>query len=105
MKHDNILPINAFYLTCLRDKRGENLTPIGLLIYIMLLSRADKEKLTCYPSIQTIAEDCKGLDRETVIKHLERLEELGIIIITKRLGKSSEFFMRDFSEWRKEPHY
>jgi len=105
MKHENILPINAFYLTCLRDKRNEHLTPTGLLIYIMLLSRADKDKLTCYPSIDRIAEDCMGLSRVATLKHIEQLEAQGFIRINKRPGKPSEYFMLDFAEWRKDPHY
>ena len=105
MRNDNILPINAFYLTWLRDKGSREIDSIDLLIYIMLLSRADKEALTCYPSIDRIAEDCRGLSRATVLKHIDQLETKGLIIINKRPGKPSEYYMSDFAEWRKEPHY
>ncbi len=78
MKQENMLPVNAFYITALRDKRGHDrpkaqwvdketgevlrqrsrLDSLDILIYIMLLSRADKDKYTCYPSLATIASDC-----------------------------------------------
>jgi hypothetical protein len=105
LKSESMLPVNAFYFTWLRDKGNRDMDSIDLLIYIMLLTRADKETLTCFPSIARICEDCRGLDRGTVIKHLEALEQKGVISIEKRLGKSSEFFMRDFAEWRKNPGY
>lgn len=119
-----MLPVNAFYLTALRDKRSKNRPParwenkrtgairqrtsmdsIDLLIYIMLLSRADKDKLTCYPSIETICSDCGGLDRRVVWQHLQILEQMQFIEITKARGKSNKYYMRDFAEWAKNPHY
>jgi hypothetical protein len=124
MRQDNMLPINAFYITALRDKRSKNrptatwanedgeiirkrssLDALDLLIYMMLLSRADKDKLTCYPAIQTICEDCGGIDRRTVWEHLQMLEQMGMIEIRKKPGKANIYYMADFAEWAKSPHY
>lgn len=124
-KNENYLPINAFYLTALRDKRsrarpraewinkdtGEvlksraQLDSMDLLIYIMLLSRADKNKLTCYPSISTIGEDCGGIDKRTVWEHLSMLEQMKFITIEKKPGRPNTYYMTDFAEWLKAPHY
>lgn len=125
MRQDNMLPINAFYITALRDKRGHNrpaaqwidkdtgevlrqrdkLDSLDLLIYIMLLSRADKEKYTCYPSLATIASDCGGIDKRTVWEHLSMLEQMGFITIKKTPGRPNVYYMADFAEWAKSPHY
>lgn len=125
MRQDNMLPINAFYITALRDKRGHNrpvaqwidkdtgevlrqrdkLDSTDLLIYIMLLSRADKEKYTCYPSLATIASDCGGIDKRTVWEHLSMLEQMGFITIKKTPGRPNVYYMADFAEWAKSPHY
>jgi hypothetical protein len=123
-KQENYLPINAFYITCLRDKRSKNRPPatwadkktgeikeirtklnsVDLLIYMMLLSRADKN-LECYPSIETICEDCGGLDRRLVWKHLQQLEQMRMISIEKSKGRPNKYYMCDFAEWLKEPSY
>lgn len=125
MKQENMLPVNAFYLTALRDKRSKNRPPArwidkdtgevlrqrdkldstDLLIYIMLLSRADKEKYTCYPSLATIASDCGGIDKRTVWEHLSMLEQMGFITIKKTPGRPNVYYMADFAEWAKSPHY
>lgn len=125
MKQDSRLPINAFYITCLRDKRSQGrstgrwidketgevlrqrnrMDSLDLLIYIMLLSRADKDKYTCYPAITTIADDCGGIDKRTVWEHLSMLEQMGYIEIQKSPGKPNMYFMKDFADWEKQPYY
>lgn len=125
MKQESMLPVNAFYITALRDKRSSNrrtaqwidkdtgeilkhrncLDSLDLLIYIMLLSRADKGKYTCYPSIQKIGEDCGGIDKRTIWEHLSMLEQMEFIQITRNKGKPNTYFMLDFAEWVKNPHY
>lgn len=123
MAKKEYLPINAFYITALRDKRKFDRPParwvkkngdihqktgmdsLDLLIYIMLLSRSDKDKYTCYPSLQTIAADCGGIDKRTVWEHLSMLEQMQIISITRNRGRPNVYFMKDFAEWVKSPHY
>ncbi|HBC94460.1 MAG TPA: hypothetical protein DCZ10_16560 [Pelotomaculum sp.] len=130
-KQENYLPINAFYITCLRDKRcsGRDYPPtviyrpsprddevkrvvtksrmdaLDFLIYIALLSRADPTTNSCYPSIEKICDDCMGLDRHTVVQHLEDLEHMQYIKKEKKRGCSTTYIMTDFIEWLKEPHY
>jgi hypothetical protein len=124
-KKENLLPVNAFYITALRDKRRLNrpkaewtdketgevirsrdqADSLDLLIYIILLSRADKDKYTCYPSIETICEDCGGIDRRTAWEHLFMLEQMGFIQIIKKSGRPNTYYMKDFAEWIKAPHY
>lgn len=72
--------------------------PKDRIIYIMLLTRADNETLTCFPSIEIICKDT-GLDRRTVWDHLLSLEQMGFIAIKKRRGNSNEYFMFDFALW------
>lgn len=127
-KKDNLLPINAIYFTWLRDygKRDRptskrisinhrtkqvktiqksEMDIIDFSIYVNLLSRADKENLTCFPSISLIGEDCFGLDRRTVTDHLADLEQMGFIEIRKQKGKANTYFMKDFKEWLNNPRH
>lgn len=124
MKRENVLPINAFYITWLRDKgkkdrpiarwankrSGEiaektEMDQIDFIMYMMLLSRADVKTLICFPSIETICKDCFGIERRTAWRHLSELEQMGFIKITKERGKPNRYFMLDFAEWKKNPHY
>lgn len=115
-----MLPINAIYITWLRDvgyrdrpavikgdvKAGQikeiktEMDSIDFLIYLLLLSRADNNTLKCRPSIRQISQDTKGLSRETIIDHLKDLKGMGFIDKTATRGRSSEYFMLDFHEWR-----
>jgi len=128
-KKENYLPINAFYMTCLRDKRSfnrdypemvinnkrtgevkrvvkkERMDSIDMLIYILLLSRADSTTYKCFPSIDQIGIDCMGLDRHTVIEHLENLEQMKYILTDKKKGLSTVYYMLDYADWLKDPHY
>jgi len=128
-KKENYLPINAFYITCLRDKRSfgknypktiiykkrseeikrvikkERMDAIDMLIYILLLSRADATTYKCFPSIDQISADCMGLDRHTVVEHLQDLEHMRFISTEKHKGLSTVYYMLDFAEWAKDPHY
>lgn len=93
MKQENVLPINAFYITWLRDKGKYNRPPaqwvnkktgevtektemdqLDFIMYLLLLSRADTKTLTCFPSIGVICKDCFGIERRTVWRHLTELE-------------------------------
>jgi hypothetical protein len=46
-----------------------------------------------------------GLDRHTVITHLEDLEHMRFISTEKKKGLSTIYFMLDFAEWIKKPYY
>ena len=125
MRKENMLPVNAFYITNLRDHRrydrplatwadkktGEvlrqrnRIDALDMLIYIMLLSRADNNELICYPSIETICRDCDISDRRTIWEHLSMLEQMGFIEIRKKRGRPNTYFMKDFAVWMADPHY
>lgn len=128
MSKSTLLPINAVYLTWLRDygkygrpkSRRESLNKrtgevkfiiktkmdmIDYSIYMNLLTRADKDNFTCFPSINLICEDCFDIDRRTVANHLSDLEQMGFIEIRKQKGKSHTYYMKDFAEWLKNPRH
>ena len=128
-KKEKYLPINAFYLTCLRDKRSwgreypetriwhkrtgelkriikkDRMDTLDMIIYVMLLSRADATTYKCFPSIDQISEDCMGIDRHTIIDHLQDLEHMRYISTEKKRGLSTVYYMLDFAEWVKSPYY
>jgi hypothetical protein len=103
MKKENTLPINAFYITYLRDRVA--LSPVSFLIYLMLLSRADSKTLTCFPSIETICNDCKGVDRRTVWNCLNELEKQAIIKTERQKGKANIYTVEHFKRWKQNPTY
>ena len=125
-KDSKLLPINALYIAWLRDYGKYNRSPshrisinhrtkaskaiektemdiIDYTIYLNLLSRADNEKLTCFPSFNLISQDCFGFDRRTINEHLTDLEQMGFIEIRKQKGKSNTYFMKDFKKWLDNP--
>jgi predicted transcriptional regulator len=46
-----------------------------------------------------------GLDRHTVIEHLEDLEQMRFISTDKKKGLSTIYYMLDFADWLRDPHY
>jgi hypothetical protein len=127
-KKENLLPINAIYFTWLRDYGKRNrptarrtavnhrthetrtiekteMDMIDFMIYVSLLSRSDKDKLTCFPSINAISDDCFGIDRRTITDHLQDLEQMGYIEIKKANGKANIYVMKDFKEWLNNPRH
>ena len=120
MRPENMLPINALYISWLRDigyrdrpsiikgdvKAGQikeiktEMDSIDLILYIMLLTRADNTTLKCRPSLRQISRDTMGLARNTILEHLEDLQGMEFIKIAKTRGRASEYFMNDFQEWR-----
>jgi len=72
---------------------SENLRFGDKLVYANIRKYANKETLTCYPRVDTIAEDC-GLSTKTVSLAIKRLEKAGLIKVTPRKGTSSiyQFF-------------
>lgn len=58
------------------------------LVYSAIKKYMNKETLTCYPRLETIAEDCQ-CSQNLVKSALKRLEEIGWIKVTRRPGTSS----------------
>lgn len=64
---------------------------------IVLLALADHagERNDCYPSMQTLADEC-GMCRRNVIRMVEKLSEKKLIFVKKRVtnhGKSSHIYI------------
>lgn len=60
-----------------------NLSANTIAVYCCLLMFADREKLSCFPSHRMICEKC-NLTKNTVIKCLRKLEEVGLVQIKSR---------------------
>ncbi len=67
------------------DTYGRALGAIGVAIYAYLARRSDPRGVS-FPSYGTIAHDL-NLGRRTVINHIRKLEELGLIIVHRRNGQ------------------
>lgn len=71
-----------------QDLEYETLKVGDRLVYSAIKKYMNKETLTCYPRLETIAEDCQ-CSQNLVKSALKRLEEIGWIKITRRPGTSS----------------
>lgn len=60
-------------------------SPHCIVVFICLLRHMDWSKHTCYPSQNTIAEKT-GINKRTVIRAINKLEDLGYISVEKRNG-------------------
>ncbi len=82
------------------DKWGANLKGNGIAVYLCLVRHANNDG-TCYPSLNTIAKKC-GICRNTVIRTIDKLVELGLIVREKRdsqKGRTSNLYtIVDISE-------
>lgn len=58
------------------------------LVYSAIKKYMNKDTLTCYPRLETIADDCQ-CSQNLVKSALKRLEEIGWIKVTRRPGTSS----------------
>lgn len=94
-----IHPVNGNYLAYLRTEKGKrslrpkksthdhaNHSDLGIYI-VGLLSRANFDDFTCYPSLATVAEDC-GCSRKTAWATLKKLTDMGWIKEVKNNSKS-----------------
>lgn len=68
--------------------KGTQLKPIDYLIYANIRRFMNKETMSCYPSIDTIA-TVSECNRKTVMTSIKRLEELGFLTTIKRKGAST----------------
>jgi DNA-binding MarR family transcriptional regulator len=68
-------------------------------IYAHLARRANG-KTKAYPGITSMAESCR-MNRHTVLRVVNSLEELGLIKITKTFGRRNEYVLTPPSEWKR----
>jgi DNA-binding MarR family transcriptional regulator len=73
------------------------LRPIDKLVYLGLTYFANNETQACFPSILKLQE-ITGLSRRSIIKAINRLEELGYIRIERHQGRSSTYYLLDIHQ-------
>lgn len=64
----------------------EEISPKSLVVYCAIKRHMNKETLTCYPEIKTIAKEA-GCGKDTVLNAIKELENNGFITVIKRNGK------------------
>ncbi len=71
-----------------KQNDGTKLKSIDYLIYANIRRFMNKETMSCYPSIDTIA-SVSNCNRKTVMASIKRLEELNMLTTIKRKGAST----------------
>lgn len=67
---------------------------IGVVVYSWLCYYANSKAQDCFPSVTTLSRR-SHISRRTVMRHLKRLEELGLISIQRIKGKSNIYRLLD----------
>ena len=67
----------------------QQVTPAQKLVLLSLADRAN-ESHECYPSTKRLCHDT-GLYRETIFEAIKAMEDLGLIIVERQLGKGNRF--------------
>ena len=70
---------------------NEFLKPMERLLYMVLARHSDNDTAESFPSIETLCKKTGLKDKRTVVVHLKNLENFGLIIIEKKIGKSNIF--------------
>lgn len=81
------------------DKEALNLTSRetgnnGVVVYSWLCYYANSKAQDCFPSVTTLSKR-SHISRRTVIRHLKRLEELGLISVQRIKGKANIYRLLD----------
>jgi len=76
------------------------LKPSSVVVYNVLLSYADFNTGTCFPSILTIC-DFAGLSEPTVVNAIKELEDWGLVEVIRRPGTHNVYQLKYW--WGKEP--
>ena len=61
------------------------------LIFAQIKRYMNKNTRTCYPSVQTL-KDITGLSSRFILDSISRLEEFGLIQVTRRIGTSNLYY-------------
>ena len=75
-------------------KRNTSLKPIDYLVYANIRRYMNKDTMSCYPSLATIANDCK-CNRQTVASAIKRLESAKILDVIRRSGNSTIYKFKE----------
>ena len=74
---------------------NEFLKPMERLLYMVLARHSDNDTAESFPSIETLCKKTGLKDKRTVVVHLKNLENFGLIIIEKKIGKSNRYFLNN----------
>lgn len=72
----------SHYMTALAMKQ-RGLKPSAKIVLYWLADHHNEETGLCFPSLKTLATECE-MNKSTLIRHLDALEELGLILRDKR---------------------
>ena len=75
-------------------KEHKNLKPIDYLVYANIRRYMNKDTNMCYPSLDTIANDCQ-CSIPTIRTSIKRLHSEGLIEIIKRKGQSTMYRFKE----------
>lgn len=67
----------SHYMTALAMKQ-RGLKPAAKIVLYWLADHHNESSGACFPSLKTLAEECE-MDKSTVVRHLDALEEAGLI--------------------------
>ncbi len=71
-------------------------------VYCVLAKYANHQSQICFPSIDTIIQESGVKNRNTVVKAINKLEELNLIRVFRSKGRSSNrYFLLDNMVWLK----
>lgn len=81
--------VNWFWVdNAVVDAFGPQIGPYGLAVYVALCRHAGDAKQTCWPSLQTIADET-GMSRAKAYRTVHNLRDAGLIAIVNRASKAS----------------
>jgi len=84
----------SHYMTALA-MRQQGLKPATKIVLYWLSDHHNSETGLCCPSVRTLADECE-MDRATVIRHLNLLEEMGLIARETRNRENGSQTSNDF---------
>lgn len=72
------------------DQLGGELGPMGGWLYVVIVRHINRQTGVAFPSVRTLAEKC-GMTKQSVRKHMLRLEELGLIAVERRQNADGSY--------------
>lgn len=80
--------------------KEEDITPMDLLVYVSIKRYANSETKSCFPSLETIKDNC-GLSIPTIRNNIANLEKAGYIKVIRSTvkGKSNQYIFEDYDKF------
>ena len=73
------------------------------LVLLLLANRQNNDTGDCYPSIARVVAE-SGLGRRTVIRAIQRLEEIGLLSVVKEFGKVNHYLLHTSATMARVPN-